>query len=120
MLKLIANGKDNAMIAAELHISPKTVKNHISNILMKLQIENRIQAAVYAVQVRHRLERFCAERREEGAQPRQLTVGVVQPARSARRSPPPPAPPELCPGTEDARSSFSVRSRSPSSASAAA
>jgi DNA-binding NarL/FixJ family response regulator len=49
VLKLIANGKDNAMIAGELHISPKTVKNHISNILMKLQIQNRIQAAVYAV-----------------------------------------------------------------------
>jgi DNA-binding NarL/FixJ family response regulator len=49
VLKLIANGKDNADIAAELHISPKTVKNHISNILMKLQIDNRIQAAVYAV-----------------------------------------------------------------------
>jgi two-component system NarL family response regulator len=49
VLKLIANGNDNSMIAAELHISPKTVKNHISNILMKLQIENRIQAAVYAV-----------------------------------------------------------------------
>jgi DNA-binding NarL/FixJ family response regulator len=49
VLKLIANGKDNAMIAGELHISPKTVKNHISNILMKLQIDNRIQAAVYAV-----------------------------------------------------------------------
>jgi len=49
VLKLIASGNDNAMIAAQLHISPKTVKNHISNILMKLQIENRIQAAVYAV-----------------------------------------------------------------------
>ena len=49
VLKLIANGKDNAEIAGDLHISPKTVKNHISNILMKLQIENRIQAAVYAV-----------------------------------------------------------------------
>ncbi len=49
VLRLIANGKDNAQIAADLHISPKTVKNHISNILMKLQIENRIQAAVYAV-----------------------------------------------------------------------
>ena len=49
VLKLIANGKDNAQIAAELFISPKTVKNHISNILMKLQIDNRIQAAVYAV-----------------------------------------------------------------------
>jgi DNA-binding NarL/FixJ family response regulator len=49
VLKLIANGKDNAVIAGELCISPKTVKNHISNILMKLQIDNRIQAAVYAV-----------------------------------------------------------------------
>ncbi|MEN3342397.1 MAG: hypothetical protein V7644_1801 [Actinomycetota bacterium] len=49
VLKLIANGNDNAVIAGELHISPKTVKNHISNILMKLQIDNRIQAAVYAV-----------------------------------------------------------------------
>ena len=49
VLKLVANGKDNAQIARELFISPKTVKNHISNILMKLQIENRIQAAVYAV-----------------------------------------------------------------------
>ncbi len=49
VLRLIANGKDNAEIARDLHISPKTVKNHISNILMKLQIENRIQAAVYAV-----------------------------------------------------------------------
>jgi DNA-binding NarL/FixJ family response regulator len=49
VLKLIANGTDNAEIARQLFISPKTVKNHISNILMKLQIENRIQAAVYAV-----------------------------------------------------------------------
>jgi DNA-binding NarL/FixJ family response regulator len=49
VLKLVASGMDNAAIAADLHISPKTVKNHISNILMKLQIENRIQAAVYAV-----------------------------------------------------------------------
>ena len=49
VLRLIANGKDNAEIARQLFISPKTVKNHISNILMKLQIENRIQAAVYAV-----------------------------------------------------------------------
>jgi DNA-binding NarL/FixJ family response regulator len=49
VLKLIANGKDNAEIARELFISAKTVKNHISNILLKLSIENRIQAAVYAV-----------------------------------------------------------------------
>ena len=37
MLRLIANGKDNSQIAEALHISPKTVKNHISNILMKLR-----------------------------------------------------------------------------------
>ena len=49
VLRLIAIGKDNAQIAKDLFISPKTVKNHISNILMKLQIDNRIQAAVYAV-----------------------------------------------------------------------
>ena len=49
VLKLIAGGRDNADIARELTISPKTVKNHISNILVKLQIDNRIQAAVYAV-----------------------------------------------------------------------
>ncbi len=49
VLRLIANGNDNAQIAKELFISAKTVKNHISNILLKLSIENRIQAAVYAV-----------------------------------------------------------------------
>jgi two-component system, NarL family, response regulator LiaR len=49
VLCLAALGHDNAEIARRLHISPKTVKNHISNILMKLHLENRIQAAVYAV-----------------------------------------------------------------------
>ena len=49
VLKLVASGLENAEIAARLHISPKTVKNHLSNIFMKLQFENRIQAAVYAV-----------------------------------------------------------------------
>lgn len=49
VLKLVANGLENAEIAVQLHISPKTVKNHLSNIFMKLQFENRIQAAVYAV-----------------------------------------------------------------------
>lgn len=49
VLKLVASGLENAEIAAKLFISPKTVKNHLSNIFMKLQFENRIQAAVYAV-----------------------------------------------------------------------
>jgi two-component system NarL family response regulator len=49
VLRLVAEGKDNAEIGGQLFISPQTVKNHVSNILFKLQIENRIQAAVYAV-----------------------------------------------------------------------
>jgi DNA-binding NarL/FixJ family response regulator len=49
VLRLLADGKGNAEIAGELFISPKTVKNHIASILVKLQMENRIQAAVYAV-----------------------------------------------------------------------
>jgi DNA-binding NarL/FixJ family response regulator len=52
ILRLMAAGKENKEIAQELFISPQTVKNHISNILTKLQIENRIQAAVYAVRNR--------------------------------------------------------------------
>jgi DNA-binding NarL/FixJ family response regulator len=52
ILRLVADGKENKEIAQELFISPQTVKNHISNILAKLQIENRIQAAVYAVRNR--------------------------------------------------------------------
>jgi DNA-binding NarL/FixJ family response regulator len=49
VLRLLAQGKENADIAAVLHVSPKTIKNHISSILEKLHIENRIQAAVVAV-----------------------------------------------------------------------
>jgi two-component system, NarL family, response regulator LiaR len=49
VLRLVVDGKDNAAIAQELFISPYTVKNHISNILLKLNVENRLQAAVYAV-----------------------------------------------------------------------
>jgi DNA-binding NarL/FixJ family response regulator len=49
ILRLIAEGCDNAEIGRRLYISPKTVKNHVSSLLAKLQMENRIQAAVYAV-----------------------------------------------------------------------
>jgi DNA-binding NarL/FixJ family response regulator len=51
ILKLVAQGKENSQIATELYISPKTVKNHVASILAKLSIENRIQAAVFAVRV---------------------------------------------------------------------
>jgi DNA-binding NarL/FixJ family response regulator len=49
VLRLVVDGKDNSAIAKELFISPYTVKNHISNILLKLHVENRLQAAVCAV-----------------------------------------------------------------------
>ena len=49
VLRLVVEGKDNATIAQELFISPYTVKNHISNILLKLHVDNRLQAAVRAV-----------------------------------------------------------------------
>jgi two-component system, NarL family, response regulator LiaR len=49
VLQLLARGLDNNEIAAELHISPRTAKNHVSSILTKLGVSNRIQAAIYAV-----------------------------------------------------------------------
>jgi DNA-binding NarL/FixJ family response regulator len=52
VLRLIAAGQDNAEIAATLVMSPHTVKSHVSNILAKLEVANRLQAAVYAVRRR--------------------------------------------------------------------
>ncbi len=49
ILRLLADGKDNDAIAADLYISRHTVKNHISSILVKLEVTNRVQAAVLAV-----------------------------------------------------------------------
>jgi len=50
VLKLIANGLGNHQIAQELVISEHTVKGHVSNILSKLHLADRTQAAVYAWQ----------------------------------------------------------------------
>ena len=52
MLGLVAQGKANPEIAEQLFIGQTTVRNHISSILMKLQVDNRVQAAVRAVQDR--------------------------------------------------------------------
>lgn len=49
VLKLVAQGKSNQEIADELYITLKTVKTHVSNILSKLQVEDRTQAAIYAL-----------------------------------------------------------------------
>jgi DNA-binding NarL/FixJ family response regulator len=49
VLKLVAKGLNNRDIAKELFISENTVKNHIRNILEKLQLHSRMEAVVYAV-----------------------------------------------------------------------
>jgi DNA-binding NarL/FixJ family response regulator len=48
VLALLVEGCDNAEIARRLFVSPSTVKNHVSSVLEKLGVENRVQAAVYA------------------------------------------------------------------------
>jgi DNA-binding NarL/FixJ family response regulator len=49
VLRLLAAGKDNAAIGRELYISAGTVRKNVSSILAKLQVDNRVEAAVYAV-----------------------------------------------------------------------
>ena len=52
VLKLVARGMANKDIAKELFISENTVKNHVRNILEKLQLHSRMEAVVYAVRER--------------------------------------------------------------------
>jgi NarL family two-component system response regulator LiaR len=49
VLRLLARGKANKQIASSLYVSEKTVKAHVSSILMKLGVQSRTQAALYAV-----------------------------------------------------------------------
>ena len=49
MLGLVAQGKSNKEIAVALDIAENTVKNHLKNILEKLHLENRVQAATFAL-----------------------------------------------------------------------
>ena len=48
---LIADGLTNRQIAAEMHLAEKTVKNYVSNLLAKLGMERRTQAAVFAARL---------------------------------------------------------------------
>ena len=52
VLRLVARGMSNREIAAELVIAENTVKNHVRNILEKLQLRSRMEAALYAVRER--------------------------------------------------------------------
>jgi DNA-binding NarL/FixJ family response regulator len=57
ILDLIADGLTNRQIAERVHLAEKTVKNYVSNLLTKLGMERRTQAAVYAAGLRdHRPE----------------------------------------------------------------
>ncbi|WP_047150903.1 response regulator [Aneurinibacillus tyrosinisolvens] len=49
VLQLMAEGKSNRMIGEELFISEKTVKNHVSSILQKLDVQDRTQAVVVSI-----------------------------------------------------------------------
>jgi two-component system NarL family response regulator len=49
VLRQVARGRNNREIAADLFISENTVKNHVRNILEKLQLHSRMEAVFYAV-----------------------------------------------------------------------
>ncbi len=51
VLRLVAEGKSNKEIAGTLYISETTVKTHVSNILMKLDLPSRTRATIYAVRM---------------------------------------------------------------------
>jgi DNA-binding NarL/FixJ family response regulator len=57
ILDLVADGRTNRQIAAELYLAEKTVKNYVSNLLAKLGMERRTQAAAYAARVAERAAR---------------------------------------------------------------
>lgn len=49
ILKLVSNGQSNKDLATALNISERTVKNHLSSLFKKLDVEDRTQAAVFAI-----------------------------------------------------------------------
>ena len=58
VLDLVAEGKTNREIGAELYLAEKTVKNYVSNILAKLGMQRRTEAAVFAARLADRERRF--------------------------------------------------------------
>jgi two-component system response regulator DevR len=54
VLELIADGLTNRQIGEHLHLAEKTIKNYVSNLLSKLGMERRTQAAVYAAKLDQR------------------------------------------------------------------
>ena len=50
VLAEVTRGKTNAEIAQALHLSEKTVRNHVSTLLEKLNLTNRVELATYAIQ----------------------------------------------------------------------
>src|SRR5262249_6686749 len=90
VLHLIAGGLSNADIAARLVLSEKTVKSHVRNILGKLHVADRTQAAVYAWR-QGLMESSCSSRRWEstagvaGKKTRsRLTTSALKRQRSSR------------------------------------
>jgi DNA-binding NarL/FixJ family response regulator len=61
VLDLIAEGKTNRQIASDLYLAEKTVKNYVSNLLAKLGMERRTQAATYAARLDERSTRAAEE-----------------------------------------------------------
>jgi DNA-binding NarL/FixJ family response regulator len=57
ILDLIAEGRTNRQIAEALYLAEKTVKNYVSNLLSKLGMQRRTEAAVYAARLAERRAR---------------------------------------------------------------